>query len=231
MGEPQAKIPLISSPFGFGNIPYHSCNTKKGITMFFRLLGTAALFALITGCSNYQYKAYAANIDDPAVKVLDLADGTPDAPIVYFDTVQFRALGVPYHRLLLAVQADGKFLPDAGRYSLLNFAGYQAVRLTPGRHSLEWCWVSMNKLGTGGGMCGLGVNGLELEAGKRYLVTWADTSNIKGPPKRERMEITVTSFILDRDTKQQRGSLEATRGKGFAVFHPTPMCRRNGWVR
>lgn len=173
MGEPQAKIPPYFQPLRLWQHPIPLLQHQERNHNVFRLLGTAALFAVITGCSNYQYKAYAANIDDPAVEVLDLADGTPEAPIVYFDTVQFRALGVPNHRLLLAVQADGKFLPDAGRYSLLNFAGYQAVRLTPGRHSLEWCWVSMNKLGTGGGMCGLGVNGLELEAGKRYLVTWA----------------------------------------------------------
>ncbi|WP_217474744.1 hypothetical protein [Stutzerimonas stutzeri] len=117
--------------------------------------------------------------------------------------MQYRAAGIPFHRLLLAVQVDGKPLPDAGRHSLLNFSGYQAVRLTSGKHRIEWCWISMNKLGTGGGMCGLGANGIELEAGKRYLATWSTATSIKDPPQREQMEITVSSFVLDRDTKLQ----------------------------
>lgn len=166
-------------------------------------IGTAILLTLASGCSNHQYKTYSGNIDDPSILILDLSNGATDAPVIYFDTMQYRDLGVPFHRLLLAVQVDGKALPNAGRHSLMNFSGYQALRLPPGMHTLEWCWVSMNKLGTGGGMCGLGANGIKLEAGKRYLATWSAATSIKGPPQREQMEIRVTSYVLDRDTKVQ----------------------------
>ncbi|BCA26811.1 hypothetical protein [Metapseudomonas otitidis] len=171
--------------------------------MTFRLLGVAAALLLTSACSNYQYKTYAGNVDDPTVQILDLSGGATNAPVIYFDTVQYRALGVPYHRLLLAVRVDGEPLPNAGKHSILNYSGYQAIRLAPGQHSLEWCWVSMNKLGTGGGQCGFNAPNLSLEAGKRYIATWSSTTDIKGVSGREHMEINVTSFVLDRDTKKQ----------------------------
>lgn len=166
-------------------------------------LGFAVALTLVSGCSNHQYKKYSGNVDDPAIQILDLSNGTADAPVMHFDTVQYRDVGIPFHRLLLAVQVDGTRLPHAGRHSLMNFSGYQAIRLAPGKHTIEWCWISMNKLGTGGGICGLGVYDIELEAGKRYLATWSTATSIKGPPQREQMEIKVSSFVLDRDTKQQ----------------------------
>lgn len=171
--------------------------------MDLRWLAIAVLLTFASGCSNYQYKTYMGNVDDPTIKILDLSGGSADAPVIHFDTMQYRDLGVPFHRLLLAVQVDGKRLPHAGRHSLLNFSGYQAVRLAPGKHTIEWCWISMNKLGTGGGMCGLGATGIELEAGKRYLATWSAATSIKGPPQREQMEIKVSSFVLDRDSGLQ----------------------------
>lgn len=61
----------------------------------------------------------------------------------------------------------------------------------------------MNKLGTGGGQCGFSAPNLSLEAGKRYIATWSSTTDIKGVSGREHMEINVTSFVLDRDTKKQ----------------------------
>lgn len=171
--------------------------------MILRWLGIIALLTFASGCSNHQYKSYLGNVDDPAIEILDLSNGTPDAPVIHFNTMQYRDVGIPFHRLLLAIQVDGTRLPHAGRHSLMNFSGYQAIRLAPGKHSIEWCWISMNKLGTGGGICGLGANGIELKAGKRYLATWSATTSIKGPPQREQMEIKVSSFVLDRDTKQQ----------------------------
>ncbi|WP_259696960.1 hypothetical protein [Pseudomonas brassicacearum] len=171
--------------------------------MTFRLMGVAAAFLLCAACSNYQYKSFAGSVDDPALRVLDLSDGAADAPVIYFDTVQYRDLGIPFHRLLLAIQVDGKPLPYAGKYSILDYFGYQAIRLTPGQHSLEWCWVSMNKLGTGGGKCGFSAPDIQLEAGKRYLATWSSSTAIKGVSGYEQMQISVTSYVLDRDSKQQ----------------------------
>lgn len=171
--------------------------------MTFRMLGIALALLMTSACSNYQYKTYAGNVDDPTIRILDLSDGAANAPVIYFDTVQYRALGIPFHRLLLAVRVDGEVLPNAGKHSILSYSGYQAIRLAPGQHSVEWCWVSMNKLGTGGGKCGFSAPNLSLEAGKRYLATWASATNITGVKGREQMEISVTSYVLDRDTKKQ----------------------------
>lgn len=163
----------------------------------------AAMLGLASGCSNYHYKTYAVDKEDPTLEVLDLSDGAADASIIHFDTTRYRDVGIPFHRLLLAISVDGKPLAAAGRHSLLNFSGYQAVRLTPGEHSLEWCWISMNALGTGGGTCGFGVPRLDFAAGKRYLATWSAATSIKGPPQREQMEIMIKTFVIDRDTNEQ----------------------------
>ncbi|WP_417330683.1 hypothetical protein [Halomonas cupida] len=162
-----------------------------------------SLLVLISGCSNYQYKTYAVDVGDPAISVLDLSDGTADAPVVYFDTVRYRSLGIPFHRLLLATRADGERLPFAGKRSILDYSGYQAIRMNPGQHSLEWCWVSMNALGSGGGTCGFGVSDLDLEAGKNYLVTWSAATKIEGTLERQQTTIRINSFIIDRDKQEQ----------------------------
>ena len=172
-------------------------------SMTIRLLGIALVLLFTSACSNYQYKTYVGSVDDSNIQILDLSDGAASAPVVYFDTTQYRDLGVPFHRLLLAVRVDGKVLPNAGKHSILNYSGYQAIRLDPGQHSLEWCWVSMNRLGTGGGKCGFSASNINLEAGKRYLATWSAVTDIKGVVGRETMEITVTSYVLDLDTKKQ----------------------------
>ncbi|QLF93425.1 hypothetical protein HW090_09535 [Pseudomonas sp. ABC1] len=168
-----------------------------------RQLGIAVALLMTSACSNHQYKSYVGNVDDPAMQVLDLSEGATDAPVIYFDTTQYRDLGVPFHRLLLAIRVDGKQLPEAGKHSILNYSGYQALRLSPGQHSLEWCWVSMNKLRTGGGQCGFVAPALNFEAGKRYLATWSASTSITGVTGREQMEINVSSYIIDRDSKEQ----------------------------
>jgi hypothetical protein len=177
--------------------------TSRKDSMTFRLLGAAAALLLLSACSNYQYRSFVGNLDDPALQVLDLSDGVADAPVIYFETLQYRDLGVPFHRLLLATRVDGQSLPYAGKHSILEYFGYQAVRLTPGPHSLEWCWVSMNKLGTGGGKCGFSAPDIRLEAGKRYLATWSSSTSMIGVSGSEQMQIRVNSYVLDRDTKKQ----------------------------
>lgn len=171
--------------------------------MIFRSLGIAVALLLTSACSNHQYKTYAGSVDDPNIQILDLSDGATNAPVLYFDTLQYRDVGIPFHRLLLAVRVDGETLPGAGKHSILDYSGYQALRLSPGPHAVEWCWISMNKLGTGGGMCGFGAQNLNLEAGKRYLATWSASTDVTGVVGRERMEITVKSYVLERDTKKQ----------------------------
>ncbi|MFW9081920.1 hypothetical protein ACOI9X_22000 [Pseudomonas sp. P2757] len=166
-------------------------------------LSTVLLAAtLTTACSNYHYKDYQGEWAPESMKPYDLSDGAADAPVVYFATTQFRALGVPFHRLLLATQVDGQSLPGAGRLSILDVSGKQALRLTPGKHSLGWCWASMNGLGTGGAKCGFGANDVEFRAGQRYIVDFSTSNHISGPPGREVATINIESEIRNLDTKE-----------------------------
>ncbi|WP_339437290.1 hypothetical protein [Pseudomonas sp. EL_65y_Pfl1_R32] len=99
---------------------------------------------------------------------------------MHFDTWRERELGVPFHRLVLAVEVDGQPLPGAGRRSILDVSGEQALKLTSGKHSLRWCNVSMNALGTGGAFCNKGADDVDFKAGQRYVVTYRLTASTKG---------------------------------------------------
>lgn len=160
------------------------------------------LAALGSGCSSYHYKDYQGDWAPESMTPYDLSDNSADAPLVYFATTRYRALGVPFHRLLLATHVDGKLLEGAGRRSILDVSGKQALKLTPGKHSLSWCWASMNALGTGGAKCGFGAQDIEFEAGQRYIVDFSTREDIEGPPGRESMTITIKNEIRNLDTDQ-----------------------------
>ncbi|WP_026145604.1 hypothetical protein [Pseudomonas asplenii] len=165
---------------------------------------SAALLAatLSTACSNYHYKDYQGDWAPELMKPHDLSDNAADAPVVYFATVRYRALGVPFHRLLLVTEVDDQRLPGAGRRSILDVSGMQALKLTPGKHSLTWCWASMNALGTGGAKCGFNARDVEFLAGQRYVVDFSTREDISGPPGREMSTITIKSEIRNLDTKE-----------------------------
>lgn len=160
----------------------------------------AAIFT--TACSNYHYKDYQGEWAPESMAPYDLSNNAPDAALVYFATTQFRAIGVPFHRLLLATHVDDQSLPGAGRASILDVSGKQALRLTPGKHSLGWCWVSMNGLGTGGAKCGFGARDVDFRAGQRYVVDFTTSNAISGPRGREVSIITIESEIRNLDTKE-----------------------------
>lgn len=160
----------------------------------------AAIFT--TACSNYHYKDYQGEWAPESMTPYDLSNNAPDAALVYFATTQFRAIGVPFHRLLLATQVDDQPLPGAGRASILDVSGKQALRLKPGKHSLGWCWVSMNGLGTGGAKCGFSARDVEFRAGQRYVVDFSTSNSISGPPGREISTITIESEIRNLDSRQ-----------------------------
>nr|WP_288257079.1 hypothetical protein [uncultured Pseudomonas sp.] len=113
-------------------------NTQFLISIPFQTAWRPADRGLMTACSNYQDKDYQGNWAPESMTPDDPSNNTPDAPVVYFATTRYRALGVPFHRLLLATHVDGQQLPDAGRHSILDVSGKQALRLTPGKHSLSW---------------------------------------------------------------------------------------------
>ena len=157
---------------------------------------------LASGCSSYHYKDYQGDWVPEAMTPYDLSGNAADAPVVYFATTRFRTLGVPFHRLLLATHVDNELLEGAGRSSLLNVSGKQALRLTPGKHSLSWCLASMNALGSGGAKCGLEARDVEFRAGQRYVVDFSTRNDISGPPGRELSTITISSEIRNLDTQE-----------------------------
>lgn len=166
------------------------------------LLAVLLAATLTTACSNYHYKDYQGQWSPETMTPYDLSDNAANAPVVYFATTQYRALGVPFHRLLLATQVDDQPLPGAGRHSVLDISGMQALRLTPGKHSLDWCWVSMNALGTGGAKCGFGARDVDFRAGQQYLVDFSTREDINGPPGREVSTIAIRSEIRELDTRK-----------------------------
>lgn len=175
---------------------------RTSLLLHLKLPAVLLMAGLSTACSNYQYKDYQGDWAPEMMTPYDLSANQPNAPVVYFATTRYRALGVPFHRLLLATHVDGQLLEGAGRRSILDVSGKQALRLTTGKHSLSWCWVSMNALGTGGAKCGFGAQDVEFHSGQRYVVDFSTREDINGPPGREVSTITIKSEIRNLDTHE-----------------------------
>lgn len=178
-----------------------------------KLLAVLLIAGLTTACSNYHYKDYQGDWAPELMTPYDLSNNAANAPVVYFATTRFRGLGVKFHRLLLATHVDDQLLEGAGRRSILDVSGKQALRLTPGKHSLTWCWVSMNALGTGGAKCGFGARDVEFNAGQRYVVDFTTRDDINGPPGRQVSTITIESEIRNLDTHEVIYPLKGSAGQ------------------
>jgi len=178
-----------------------------------KLLAVLLMAGLTTACSNYHYKDYQGDWAPELMTPYDLSNNAANAPVVYFATTRFRGLGVKFHRLLLATHVDDQLLEGAGRRSILDVSGKQALRLTPGKHSLTWCWVSMNALGTGGAKCGFGARDVEFKAGQRYVVDFTTRDDINGPPGRQVSTITIESEIRNLDTHEVIYPLKGSAGQ------------------
>lgn len=153
---------------------------------------------LISACSAYQYKQYSPTIE--GANILDLSEGKAETAIVYFDTVAYREMGIPFHRFLLATHLNDQPLPSAGRKSTLDLDGHQALRIKPGEHNIQWCWGSMNSLGTGGSLCGFNVGSFLYEPHKMYLISWRSKNRISGSPQMQTHTMEVNSVISDLET-------------------------------
>lgn len=164
------------------------------------LFTSCLLILLLTSCSSYQYKQYEATIDKGNTPILDLSQDGDAASVIYFNSVTYRTMGIAFHRLLLATGFDGKVLDGAGRKSLLDVNGYQAIKVPAGIHTLDYCWVSMNALGSGGAKCNFKAKDVVFEAGKNYLVNWQSSSSIKGAPGGSEHQINIKTFISNFDT-------------------------------
>lgn len=155
----------------------------------------------LASCGSYQYKSYDIEVSPGKTSILDLSNIGADTSTIYFGSAPSSAVGVSFHRLLLATAMDGAALPNSGRTGLLNVSGYQAIKVDSGVHSFDFCWVSMNALGTGGHMCNFSINTLSLEANKKYFVHWNTKGNIEGSVYgRQAHSIKVNTWVVDYDT-------------------------------
>ena len=175
---------------------------SSSLLSFLKLSTVLLIAGVTTACSNYHYKDYQGDWAPETMTPYDLSNITPDGPVLYFATTRYRALGVPFHRLLLATHVDDQLLEGAGRRSILDVSGKQALRLTPGKHSLSWCWASMNAMGTGGAKCGFSARDLEFLAGQRYIVDFSTRDSIKGPRGSEVHSIAIECEIRNLDTQE-----------------------------
>ena len=142
------------------------------------LIATFALFAALTGCSSFTYNNYQPNLAPDATQPYDLSNAAPAAPIIYFDTYTTREAGLSVHRLLVATHLDGQLLPGAAVSPAAK--GFQALKVSPGTHSLQWCWLSKNAIGPGSERCGFKADGVVFKAGQRYVVRWSDAKSFEG---------------------------------------------------
>lgn len=84
----------------------------------FKFPAVLAMAALGAGCSNYHYKGYQGDWQPELMVPYDLSKGTADAPVVYFATTRYRALGVKFHRRCwpLMWMASCSKVQDAARF-------------------------------------------------------------------------------------------------------------------
>ena len=137
-----------------------------------------ALGACLASCSSFNYSDYQANLTPDAMQPYDLSHGAAASPIIFFDTYTIREAGLSVHRLLIATHLDGQLLPGAAGSPAAK--GFQALKVSPGKHSLQWCWLSKNAVGPGSERCGFKADGVVFKAGQRYVVRWSDAKSFEG---------------------------------------------------
>ncbi|MEK1942622.1 MAG: hypothetical protein AAAB16_19815 [Pseudomonas sp.] len=136
------------------------------------------LSSMLAGCSGFKYGGYQGEFNPAAMPPYDLSQQAPTAALIYFNTYTAREAGIAVHRLLLATHVDGQVLPNASATAPAR--GYQALKVAPGKHSLQWCWLSKNTWGPGGERCGFKAEQVEFKAGQRYVVSWTDAKAFEG---------------------------------------------------
>jgi hypothetical protein len=170
---------------------------------FKKIIAPFMLTILLGGCSsNYHYKNYLGKVEPNKLQAYDLSDNAKNPAIIYFNTITYSAMGIPFHRLLLATHVDGVRLKNAGRFSILDIDGYQALKLVPGNHSIEWCWLSMNALGTGGAQCEFKVENFTFEEGTQYLANWNSRESVIGVSPNYQRTITVIPLLQNYTTEK-----------------------------
>lgn len=163
----------------------------------FTALAFISLGATLTACSGFTYNGYQGDLAPAALQPYDLSQGAANAPVIYFSAYTAREAGISVHRLLLATHVDGKLLPGAGMAPPAH--GYQAVKVAPGTHSLEWCWLSKNTWGPGGERCGFKAKDVNFKAGQRYVVSWSDAKAFEG----QATFVRINSLIKNLDSGEE----------------------------
>lgn len=143
--------------------------------LIFKNIILIIFISLVSGCSsggNYRYRDFQREVSQETVTPLNLSKGNTEGPIIYFQSKNETSLLIPYHRLLLVHTVDGKTLPGVESFSMLHYdvlLGYQAIKLTPGMHSIKYCWVSFSKLG-GGSKCNFQASNIQFDKNTAYMV-------------------------------------------------------------
>ena len=115
------------------------------------------------------YKNYS---DKASYEILDMATAhSADAATIYFNAIEQRDLGIKFSRLLLAYRVDGQDVGSSGARAIFDGSAVQAVRLNPGPHSFDICWLSHSGAGFST-FCNLFLRDIDLKPRKEYLVRW-----------------------------------------------------------
>ncbi|MBA3582801.1 MAG: hypothetical protein H0W44_10155 [Gammaproteobacteria bacterium] len=102
-------------------------------------------------------------------KILNLSDteNSTERSEIYLDS---DASG-SHHRFWLATYVDGvpvpKYLQKVKNDLNSKNQGAQAIALTPGKHTIQLCWISVSRLG-GGETCGQTIKDVDYQKGKVY---------------------------------------------------------------
>ena len=161
---------------------------KKYILDFCTLICSVLILSSCVG--NLLLKGDYKNYSDKAsYEVLDMATThSADAATIYFDAIEQRDFGIKFSRLLLVYRVNGQNVSSSGARSIFDGSAVQAVRLDPGTHTFNICWLSHSGAGFSNS-CNLFLRDIELEPRKEYLVRWEINTISKAKHNENKAEI------------------------------------------
>jgi hypothetical protein len=161
----------------------------------------------ISSCSSLlgsaiDYGEYDREVIVGTTKVHDLITDEPDFAYIYFDSKLQNELGLKFHRFGVATHFNGVLLRNAGAKNgdslgglmgAQRIDGHQALRVPAGKHSVSFCYISVQTNGLGGRpKCGGVLRGFTFEKdaiywlkanSSNFLVERAGTGEIILPPR------------------------------------------------
>lgn len=131
-------------------------------TLAICLMANSSCSTLLGSAVNYS--EYDKKVIVGATKVYDLTTSELDFAHIYFDSKVVGELGLKFHRFSVATHLNGVLLRNAGTQKgdalgglmgAQRTDGHQALRVPAGKHSVSFCYISVQTNGLGGGSrCG-----------------------------------------------------------------------------